>query len=122
MSGGSRFITLKDAYFKGWDYVQDKSQALYPNVKNPENKVLTNSDFWLEDASFLKLKNISLSYYIPRRVTKFAGIRLTLSAQDLFTFTKYSGMDPEVYSGYDGLDYGAYPVPRTYTFSIQFRF
>ena len=122
MSGGSRFITLRDAYFKGWDYVQDKSKAEYPNVKNPENKVLTNSDFWLEDASFLKLKNISLSYYIPRRVTKFAGIRLTLSAQDLFTFTGYSGMDPEVYSSYDGLDYGAYPVPRTYTFSVQFRF
>lgn len=122
MSGGSRFITLKDAYFKGWDYVQDKSKAEYPNVKNPENKVLTNSDFWLEDASFLKLKNISLSYYIPRRVTKFAGIRLTLSAQDLLTFTGYSGMDPEVYSSYDGLDYGAYPVPRTYTFSVQFRF
>ena len=96
-----------------------RSEAL---VKNPDNKVLTNSDFWLEDASFLKLKNISLSYYIPRRVTKFAGIRLTLSAQDLFTFTGYSGMDPEVYSSYDGLDYGAYPVPRTYTFSVQFRF
>ncbi|MBE6216545.1 MAG: TonB-dependent receptor [Bacteroidales bacterium] len=122
MSGGSRFITLRDAYFKGWDYVEDKSKAEYPNVKNSENKVLTNSDFWLEDASFLKLKNISLSYYIPRRVTKFAGIRLTLSAQDLFTFTGYSGMDPEVYSGYDGLDYGAYPIPRTYTFSVQFRF
>ena len=122
MSGGYRFITLRDAYFKGWDYVKDKSKAEYPNVKNPENKVLTNSDFWLEDASFLKLKNISLSYYIPRRVTKFAGIRLTLSAQDLFTFTGYSGMDPEVYSSYDGLDYGAYPVPRTYTFSVQFRF
>ncbi len=122
MSGGSRFITLRDAYFKGWDYVQDKSEAIYPSVKNTENKVFANSDFWLEDASFIKLKNISLSYYLPKRVTKFAGIKFSLSAQDLCTITRYSGMDPEVYSSYDGLDYGAYPVPRMYTFAVQFRF
>lgn len=121
-TGGTQFITLRDAYLKGWDKVEDKKEAEYPSLKNPANKVFANSDFWLEDASFLKVKNISLSYYIPRRVSKFAGIRLTLSAQDVFTFTRYKGMDPEVYSGYDGLDYGAYPVPRTYTFSVQFRF
>lgn len=121
-TGGTQFVTLKDAYFKGWDYLSDKSKAQYPSLKNPENKVFANSDFWLEDASFVKLKNVSLSYYIPRRVAKFAGVRLTLSAQDVFTLTKYKGMDPEVYNGYDGLDYGAYPVPRTYTFSVQFRF
>ena len=122
MSGVSRFITLSDAYFHGWDHVQDKSQALYPSVTNTDNKSFANSDFWLEDASFVKLKNISLSYDIPRRVLKFAGLRLSVSAQDLFTFSGYSGMDPEVYSSYDGLDYGAYPVPRTYTFSVRFRF
>lgn len=121
-TGGTQFITLRDAYLKGWDKVTDKAQAEYPSLKNPNNKVFANSDFWLEDASFLKLKNISLSYYIPKRVARFAGIKLTLSAQDVFTFTKYKGMDPEVYSGYDGLDYGAYPVPRTYTFAVQFRF
>ena len=121
-TGGTQFVTLRDAYFSGWDKVSDKSRAEYPSLKNPDNKVFANSDFWLEDASFVKVKNISLSYYIPRRVTKFAGIRLTLSAQDVFTFTGYKGMDPEVYSGYDGLDYGAYPVPRTYTFAVQFRF
>lgn len=121
-TGGTQFITLRDAFFKGWDNVKDKSTAEYPSLKNPGNKVFANSDFWLEDASFVKVKNISLSYYIPRRVMKFAGVKLTLSAQDVLTFTNYQGMDPEVYNGYDGLDYGAYPVPRTYTFSIQFRF
>lgn len=121
-TGGTQFVTLRDAYFKGWDNVSDKSRAEYPSLKNPENKVFANSDFWLEDASFVKLKNVSLSYYIPYRVTKFAGIRLTLSAQDIYTLTRYKGMDPEVYNGYDGLDYGAYPVPKTYTFSIQFKF
>lgn len=122
MSGVSRFISLKDAYFKGWDYVSDKSKAEYPSITNTDNKSFANSDFWLEDASFVKLKNISLSYSIPRRVLKFAGLTISVSAQDLFTISGYSGMDPEVYSSYDGLDYGAYPVPRTYTLSLKFRF
>ncbi len=122
MSGVSRFITLRDAYFYGWDYVEDKSQAKYPSVKNTKNKSFANSDFWLEDASFFKLKNITLSYMIPRYVTRFAEIHLSVSAQDLFTITKYQGMDPEVYSGGDGLDYGAYPVPRTFTFGVKLVF
>ena len=57
MSGVSRFITLRDAYFRGWDYVKDKSQALYPSVTNTDNKSYANSTLWLEDASFIKLKN-----------------------------------------------------------------
>ncbi len=122
MSGVSRFISLKDAYFKGWDYVSDKAEAEYPSITNTDNKSFANSDFWLEDASFVKLKNISLSYSIPRKVLKFAGLTITASAQDVFTISGYSGMDPEVYSSYDGLDYGAYPVPRTYTLSLKFRF
>ena len=122
MSGVSRFITLRDAYFQGWDYVEDKSKAKYPSVKNSDNKSYANSDFWLEDASFFKLKNISLSYMIPRYVTRFAEVHLSVSAQDLFTITKYKGMDPEVYNGGDGLDYGAYPVPRTFTFGVKLVF
>lgn len=122
MSGVSRFITLRDAYFYGWDHVEDKSKAKYPSVKNSDNKSYANSDFWLEDASFFKLKNITLSYMIPRYVTRFAEIHLSVSAQDLFTITKYQGMDPEVYNGGDGLDYGAYPVPRTFTFGVKLVF
>ncbi len=122
MTGVSRFITLRDAYFKGWDHVANKADALYPSLTNTDNKSYANSDFWLEDASFIKLKNISLSYRIPRRVLKFASVQLSVSAQDLFTITRYKGMDPEVYTSYDGLDYGAYPIPRTITFGAKIRF
>ena len=122
MTGVSRFITLRDAYFKGWDHVANKADALYPSLTNTDNKSYANSDFWLEDASFIKLKNISLSYRIPRRVLKFASVQLSVSAQDLFTITRYKGMDPEVYTSYDGLDYGAYPIPRTITFGTKIRF
>ena len=122
MTGVSRFVTLRDAYFKGWDHVANKADALYPSLTNTDNKSYANSDFWLEDASFIKLKNISLSYRIPRRVLKFASVQLSVSAQELFTITRYKGMDPEVYTSYDGLDYGAYPIPRTITFGAKFRF
>lgn len=122
MTGVSRFVTLRDAYFKGWDHVANKADALYPSLTNTDNKSYANSDFWLEDASFIKLKNISLSYRIPRRVLEFASVQLSVSAQDLFTITRYKGMDPEVYTSYDGLDYGAYPIPRTITFGAKFRF
>lgn len=88
MTGVSRFVTLRDAYFKGWDHVANKADALYPSLTNTDNKSYANSDFWLEDASFIKLKNISLSYRIPRRVLKFASVQLSVSAQDLFTITR----------------------------------
>lgn len=122
MTGGTRFITLRDSYYQGWDKVKDEAQARYPSLTNTDNKNYANSDRWLEDASFIKLKNISLSYNIPRRIAKFANIQLSVSAQDLFTITGYKGMDPEVYNAYDRLDYGAYPISRTVTFGAKFNF
>lgn len=122
MTGNSRFVTLRDAYLKGWDHINNKAEAAYPSLTNTDSKNYANSDFWLEDASFVKLKNVSISYRIPRRVAKFASIQLSVSAQDLFTITRYKGMDPEVYTSYDGLDYGAYPIPRTITFGAKIRF
>lgn len=122
MTGTSRFVTLHDAYFQGWDYVNDKSQAKYPSLKNPNNKVYANSDFWLENASFLKLKNISLSYTLPKDLIKFGSIQLSVSAQDILTITKYKGMDPEVYSGTEGLDNGSYPLPWSVTFGAKITF
>lgn len=122
MSGGYRFFTLHDAYFKGWDYVSDKSQAEYPSLSNSDSKNFGNSDRWLEDASFVRLKNVSLAYRIPKQVVKFADIQLSLSAQNLLTITKYKGMDPEVFNLGEGLDFGAYPSSRTVTFGAKLTF
>jgi len=119
MTGVSRFVRLSDAYFKGWDKVENKADALYPSLTNSFSKSYGESDFWLEDASFLKLKNVSVSYRIPRKVAKIAEISLSLSAQNLFVLSKYSGMDPETYNDVDGMDLGAYPNCRTYTFGFK---
>ena len=115
MTGVYRFISLSDAYYKSWDKVANKADAVYASHKNSDNRNYPDSDFWLEDASFVKLKNISLTYNIPK-----------VSAQNLFTLTKYTGMDPEVYSesdyGFNGVDMGSYPVPRTFTFGMKLNF
>lgn len=122
MTGPYRFFRLKEAYEKGWDKVSDKSKAEYPNYKNGDVRYHVNGDKWLENASFLKLRNISLSYDIPKDWVKFADIQLSVSGQNVLTLTKYTGMDPEVYDAYDGVDQGAYPLPRTFTFGAKFTF
>ena len=53
-----------------------------------------NGEKWLENAAFLKLRNISLSYDIPKDWVKFADIQLSVSGQNVLTLTKYTGMDP----------------------------
>jgi hypothetical protein len=120
--GKYRFIALRESYFQGWDKVENKAGALYPSHSNSENKNYPDSDFWLENASFLKLKNFSISYSIPKEQAKIADVQLSISGQNLWTLTKYTGMDPEVYSAYDGVDLGAYPIPRTFTFGVKLNF
>jgi TonB-linked SusC/RagA family outer membrane protein len=80
----------------------------------------TVSDWYVEDASYLRLKNLTLGYTLPKeKLAKFGlgNLRIYLSSQNLLTFTKYSGIDPEV--GGDGIDIGLYPQPRTFMFGIN---
>ena len=128
MVGDTKVVTLSDAYFKGWDKVSNKADALYPSLENSDNRSFGDSDQWLENASFIKLRNISLAYRVPRSVSKFADIKLSFSCQNLWTITGYKGLDPEViYTGSsvdltNGVDYGAYPIPRTFTFGVKLDF
>ncbi|MEO6316635.1 MAG: TonB-dependent receptor [Chitinophagaceae bacterium] len=91
---------------------------------------------WVEDGSYLRVKNISLSYNLPAgiiaRQKLVKGLRLTISGQNIATLTGYTGFDPEVgsYVGRDasatnqaiGLDYGRYPLTPIYTFNIGVNF
>jgi len=76
------------------------------------------SDYYLENASFLKMDNISFSYDFGK-VAKFLSINASLNVQNVFTITNYSGIDPEISGGIDG---GIYPRPRIYSLSLGFRF
>jgi hypothetical protein len=91
---------------------------------------------YVEDGSYLRLKNVSLGYSIPQSLIErqkvVRGIRAIVGAQNLYTLTNYSGFDPEVgsYVGRDastgnqanGLDYGRYPLTPIYTFSLNVNF
>ena len=127
MVGDSRFITLREAYTDNFDKVGQS--AIYPGLKVAGNNYQAVSTKWVEDASYVRLENISLSYNLSKKVTKFADIRLTLSCQNLFTITGYKGMDPvgTTFSNDNvdvdaGIDMGAYPTPRTFTFGVRMNF
>lgn len=84
-------------------------------------------DIWLEDGSFFKIQQLSLGYNIPvKKFIKFIEIaRVAVSAQNLYTFTRYTGLDPEFQNTYKlefGVDGVAYPTPKSYLFSINVTF
>ena len=100
-----------------------------PSIDAKGNKAYGNSDKWLENANYFRCENISVAYTLPRSLTKFADVRLSVSAQNLFTITKYKGVDPagvsfseENVDNNNGLDMGAYPTPRTFTFGVRLNF
>lgn len=86
------------------------------------------SDFFVEDASFLRIQNVQLGYSLPSSVVEKAGItkvRFYASVSNLYTFTKYKGYDPAANSGNPisgGVDYGYYPIPRIYSFGLNVNF
>ena len=96
------------------------------------------SSLYVEDGSYLRLQNLSLSYRLPAKVVekmKIASMRFTFNAQNLFTLTKYSGYDPEIgmaqdqYGGgsgqsalMNGIDTGRYPTPRIFTLGVSVGF
>jgi len=90
---------------------------------------IASSTRWVEDGSFIRLKDLSLGYNLPKQVISKIGIdamRISLSGQNLLTFTSYSGYDPEVSTSYSnlnqGLDYESYPNIKSYTLGINIQF
>ena len=90
-----------------------------------------NSDIWAQDADYIKIRNITLGYDL-KNVLKglpFKSLRLFVSGQNLFTFTGYDGMDPEVgtypdirYKWASGVDIGYYPSPKVYMAGVSIKF
>lgn len=81
------------------------------------------SDYYISDASFLKLDNFTLGYTFPKLFKvggdNYASLNLFGTVQNICTLTKYKGMDPEVYGGIDGT---VYPRPRTFVLGLKFNF
>lgn len=95
-----------------------------------EDPSTVNTSRYVEDASFLRLKNITLGYHLPHSITskiKLSGIKVYVSAQNFLTWTNYSGFDPEVNRNEQstisqGIDNSVYPVSKSYLAGLNITF
>ena len=88
------------------------------NFASSGNNVIF-SDYYIEDASFLRMDNITLGYTFPNWLEGKASLRLSAGVQNAFVITKYSGLDPEVFSGIDNT---IYPRQRQFLFGVNMKF
>ena len=97
-------------------------------VKGTTLNSRADSDRWLEDGSFARLKYIGLGYSLPQNTLEkigFSKVRLSLSAQNIITITGYEGLDPEFSNSnifQRGVDLGSYPNVQTYSLGVEFGF
>ena len=99
----------------------DNTNGSIANPYGSTNNFRASSRF-IEDGSYLRLKNIQLGYTLPKSLTQkvqVSRVRVYVSASNLLTFTKYTGYDPEIGSG---VDYGNYPQARTYLVGLNLGF
>lgn len=126
ISGHGSFGNYMYNYVAADQYVQSvySDQGSYSNIlkATQETGFQTQqlySDYFLENASFFRIDNISLGYTFHKLWNSSSSLRLTFGVQNVAVFTGYSGIDPEIYSG---IDREVYPRPRTYSFSASLSF
>ena len=120
---------------KGVNALQSWTPALGNNALAPiwesASNISTNAgenSWYVEDGSYLRMQYLSFGYSLPTSMIKSIGLskaKLTLAATNLFTLTKYKGLDPGVGGAVDtnfGIDVGNYPVTRGFTFGINLGF
>jgi TonB-dependent starch-binding outer membrane protein SusC len=110
-----------------WTFENQSTTMTRAFLTDPNNNARMSSWF-IEDGSYLRLKNLQLGYTLPKNLTGAMGIqsaRFYVSATNLLTITRYSGLDPELNADNplsSGFDYGSYPVPKSYMMGIQVNF
>ena len=119
--------TYRKEHLDRW--TPETPDARFPRMSTTTTQNIQNSSFWMADASYLRLKNLQLSYALPQSAVKkmkIKGLMFFANATNLFTLTNYyEGYDPEsVYSSADSITTGAgnYPLVSTYTFGLEIKF
>ena len=122
LESGTRFHNQTTAMLSRWTH--EGQQTDIPRLSYLD--AMGNSRFsdrWIEDGSYLRLKNITLSYYFPIRNTYIQGLTVWGAANNLLTFTKYLGTDPEVYAGNSvlsmGIDRGLLAQGRNFSLGVK---
>lgn len=113
----------KDFFYNRWISAEETPNAKYPRAFDKDDYENTRwSDFWLYDASFLRLKNLEIAYNLPKNILekiRLQGVRFALTGTNLFTFDNVKIQDPEATATSTGQ---SYPIARTYTFSLNLTF
>jgi len=107
---------VKDVLYDHW--TPENPNAKYPRISNTVNANISNR--WIEDGSFLRLRNVQIAYNLPvdkLNISWLKRLQIYASGQNLLTVTNYSWWDPEVPA--NGSDYLSYPVAKTYTFGVK---
>ena len=113
---GAGFSNIAKRYDDSFNYLQNVIPQAVSNGWTTYDKVVT--DYYVRNASFLKCDNITLGYSF-KSFDDFLNARVYVSATNVFTITKYDGIDPEVSGGIDG---GIYPRPFTFLVGVNFNF
>ncbi|HEY4785503.1 MAG TPA: SusC/RagA family TonB-linked outer membrane protein, partial [Bacteroidales bacterium] len=110
-------------------WIGEGSSNSYPRLTltDANNNWSTASNLFVKDGSFMRLRTMTLGYTLPSKLTQFIKIkklRIYISGENLLTFTKYRGFDPEIGGGVfgNGIDYGNYPQPRTVLGGVNISF
>ena len=117
-------------YENRWTPETPENNGHRMTANNPNDNLRGNSDLYVEDGSYARLKNIQIGYSLPQSALdkmKLSAMRIYVSADNVFTITDYSGFDPEIgdYWGnphYIGVDVGRYPQPKTFVGGLTFSF
>jgi TonB-linked SusC/RagA family outer membrane protein len=127
--GRSSSITLAEAWVKSWAPGVENATFANPQSNYAYNRLI-NTSRWVQDASYGRIRNLSVGYTFDRNLLRYGALRVYFSVQNLLTLTKYKGLDPEASSTSDteeydrgtGIDSGANPSPRSFTFGAQLTF
>ncbi len=113
-----------------WTPENPSTEFIRPDLNN-ENDNSRASSWWVEDASFIRVKDLQIGYTLPQKIVNrvggFKNLRIYGSILNLFTYTKYSGLDPEAPINSSspttiGTDANAYPIPRSFSLGLQIDF
>jgi len=112
---------IRDVLYNSW--TPENPNAKYPIISR--NTTANFSNRFIEDGSYLRLKNIQLAYNFTgafQNLSMFKNLQIYVSGQNLLTLTKYSGWDPEVNSSGIGIDNKTYPMSKSFTLGLRARF
>ncbi|MEL6535687.1 MAG: TonB-dependent receptor [Bacteroidota bacterium] len=127
MGYGFQFSNRTTRVLDAWSIENPNSNVMRPSALEVTNHEF--SDYYIEDGSYLRLRNVTLGYSLPASLlerAKIANLRVYVSGNNLVTFTQYSGYDPEIGANNSpldvGVDRGFYPLARSFTGGVTVSF